>query len=347
MDAAGKNVIAEDNYKHTCLSPDVVLASCGGRRATYELFTDAIEGWAVKSPSLATMEFLKCAFNKWYRDPADPNGSIPGAFAIYPEADGMGALIQEWGNPEIDIYHIAPNETPLILSFSPSHIVSDYVMSALRFFADRFCNPPRSEFEKVMRSATAQVFCQATKLDWRINDTVCIATRGCAEVGRIHSPNLNGQLWRRVSAVSSGNQCQTGSIVSGSVTGSAQQAITSNFALSTSAQTVASVTVNAPQGYVRISMTALLLNYDSNQVVHYVSVTLYKGTSSGTQMLLHPLIAVPIAGSAGQPHGVPDAMIIADYSPSSSQQYTVVMSADANSCVEVNPCVLLAEAIKL
>jgi hypothetical protein len=157
----------------------------------------------------------------------------------------------------------------------------------------------------------------------------------------------DGGGFAKVKAVSPQNQCQTASITSGAVTASAQQQITSNFALTTSAQSVASVTVAAPQGYVRVSMTALLLNYDSSQVVHYVSVTLYKGTSSGTQMLLHPLIAVPIAGSVGQPHGVPDAMVVLDYSPSSSQQYTVVMSADANSSVEVNPVCLIAEVVKV
>jgi hypothetical protein len=185
MNAAGDKVIAEDNYKHICLSPDVALASCGGRRATYELFTDAIEGWAVKSASLPTVEFLKCAFNKWYRKPSDPNGSIPGAFAIYPEADGMGVIVCEWGDPEIDEYHVITKRTPFIVSFSPSQRVSDCVMYALSFFAEQFRNLPRYEFETAMRSAIGQVFGLAAKLDSRLNDRVRIAVRGFGEAGRV------------------------------------------------------------------------------------------------------------------------------------------------------------------
>jgi hypothetical protein len=197
----------------------------------------------------------------------------------------MGALIQEWGNPKIDIYHIAPNETPLILSFSPSQIVSDYVMSALRFFADRFCNLPRSEFEKVMRSAIGQVFGQAIKLDSRLNDRVRTATRGCAEVGRIHSPNLNGQLWRRVSAVSSGNQCQTGSIVSGAVN-SAVTTSNSNTNLpnDTNEHVIATLTITANGGFCEIHYGGYTLNTAGANV--NCQFRIRKGSVTGTQMAI-------------------------------------------------------------
>jgi hypothetical protein len=251
MDMAGKDVISEDEYKHLCLTRDLVVASCGPHRSMNQLFTDATEGWAVKSASLPTGEFLKSLFSRWYQEPPDPDGSLPAAFALFPEADGMGALIMEWGNPKIDVYHVAPNDTPLILSFSPTEVVSQYVMSRLRFSADHFCNLPRSEFENAMRSAVGQVFAQATKLDSRINDRVRIATRGAVVPAQALLPNLDGQLFRRITAVSSGNQCQTGSIVSGAVNNAVST--TSNQSNPTTTETViATLTLTANGGYVEI-----------------------------------------------------------------------------------------------